>query len=319
VGLEESGTGARSWRVGAGLATIYLVWGSTYVAIRFAVETLPPFLMAGVRFTLAGGALYVALRLRGARAPSREQWTSALLVGFLMIAVGNGALTWSELRIPSGTAALLVAAMPLWMVLLDWLAFGGRRPRPPVAIGILAGFVGVALLLGPARIAGGGRPDLAGAIVVLLGSLGWTVGSLWSRTAPAHASPLLGTAALMLVGGLMLDILGLATGEAGALAAHAPGTRSLVGFVYLIVVGALVGYTTYMWLLRAVSASLVSTYAYVNPVVAVFLGWLLAGEALTGRTVLAAAVIVAAVALIITYRRPARVPPPAAARATGTG
>lgn len=310
------GTDRRGWRVAAALGTVYLVWGSTYLAIRFAVETVPPFLMAGVRYTIAGGLLYGFLRLRGARPPSPSQWASAILVGLLLITAANGALSWSETRIPSGTAALLVAAMPLWMVLLDWLAFGGRRPRAAVALGLLAGFGGVALLLQPGHRAGGGGPDLTGGLVVLAGSLGWAVGSLWSRRAPLPASPLLGTAAQMLTGGLLLDLVALSLGEAGTVAAHPPTLRSLVGMAYLIVFGSLIAFTTYMWLLRHASASLVSTYAYVNPVAAVFLGWLVAGEKLGGRTILAAAIIVGAVAVIITFRRPAgRLPRAAADRA----
>lgn len=311
-GVEHQGRSA-DWRVGAALGTIYVVWGSTYIAIRFAIETLPPFLMAGIRFILAGGLLYLVLRATGARAPSRAHWRSSLLIGFLLIAGGNGALTWAELRVPSGTAALLVSATPLWMVLLDWLAFEGRRPRPPVALGLLAGFAGMALLLGPGHGATSGRVDLAGGLVVLTGSLAWSVGSLLSRRAPAHQPPLLGTAAQLLCGGVILALVGLATGEAGALARQPPDARSLLSVAYLVVVGALVGYTCYMWLLRNTAASLVSTYAYVNPVVAVFLGWLLAGESVTSRTLVAAAIIVGAVALIVTFRRAPR-PGGAAAR-----
>jgi drug/metabolite transporter (DMT)-like permease len=305
--------------VGAALAVVYLVWGSTFLAIRYAVRTLPPLLMAGARYSIAGGILYGFLRLKGARPPSRSQWLSALVVGALMIGLGNGLLTWSELVVPSGTAALLVAAMPLWMVLLDWLVFGGRRPRLPVGLGLVAGFAGVALLLGPSRGSGGGHAALLSGFAILVGTLGWAYGSLWSRGAAMADPPLLGTASHMLAGGLLLVAAGLALGEGGDLSVRAASTRSLLSFAYLIVLGSLVTYTTYMWLLRHAQASLVSTYAYVNPVVAVFLGWLLAGEAVTARTLVAATVIVGAVALIVTFRRAGPRPPARSlTRAAGT-
>lgn len=307
------------WRVAAALTVVYLVWGSTFLAIRFAVRTIPPLLMAGSRYSVAGGVLYGFLRLKGAPSPSRAQWLSALVVGGLMIGLGNGFLSWSELVLPSGTAALLVAAMPLWMVLLDWLAFGGRRPRLPVAGGLVAGFVGVALLLGPTGGSGAHHPILLPGLAVMVGTLGWAYGSLWSRGATMAGPPLLGTASHMLAGGLLLVVAGLLLGEGRGLSVGAASTRSLLSFGYLIVFGSLVTYTTYMWLLRHAQASLVSTYAYVNPVVAVFLGWLLAGEALTARTLLAAAVIVSAVAVIVTFRRAAPGPPPRSAPLTPPG
>ena len=308
MGPEARQTETARWRVGTALGTVYLVWGSTYLAIRFAVETLPPLLMAGVRYTLAGSVLYAFLRLRGAPPPARRDWLPAAFVGLLMVTVGNGALSWAEVTVPSGTAALLVASMPVWMVLLDWLAFGGRRPRAAVALGLLAGIAGVALLLGtnigPEGGAAHSHRQLLGSLVVLVGSMGWAFGSLWSRGTPLPSPPLLGTALQMLSGGIVLSVVGLAAGEAAGLAAHPPSLRSLAGLAYLVVLGSLVAYTAYMWVLRHASASLVSTYAYVNPVVAVFLGWLIAGETLTPRMLLAAAVIVAAVAVIITFRRP---------------
>lgn len=299
-GLQERSEG---WRVAAALGVVYLVWGSTFLAIRYAVRTIPPLLMAGVRYTTAGALLYAFLRLRGAPRPSRSQWATALVVGGLMLGLGNGFLTWSELVLPSGTAALLVAAMPLWMVLLDWLAFGGRRPRAPVAAGLVAGFAGVALLLRPSPASGGGRAALVAGLGIMVGTFGWAYGSLWSRRTEAPDPPLLGTATHMLVGGLLLVAVGLAAGEGRGLAMGAVSKLSLLSFAYLVVFGSLVTYTTYMWLLRHAQASLVSTYAYVNPVVAVFLGWLLAGEKVTGRTLVAAAIIVGAVAVIVTFRR----------------
>jgi len=298
-------TEARGRRVGLALATVYLVWGSTFLGIRVAVETIPPSLMAGVRFILAGGILYAVLRLRGAPPLSGRQWASSLVIGVLLVTIGNGLLTWSEVRIPSSHAALFVTTTPMWMVVLEWSAFGGERPRPVVLAGLVAGFTGVFLLLSPGR-AGPGSAELVGSLVVVVGSLCWAIGSLLSRRLEMPEAPHVGPATQMLLGGIAQLVVALALGEGAALPDRGPSPASLLGLAYLVVVGALVGYTTYMWLLRHARVSVVSTYAYVNPIVAVFLGWLLAGEIVTGRMLIAAAVIVGSVIVIITFRRPSR-------------
>jgi drug/metabolite transporter (DMT)-like permease len=291
----------------AALAAVYLIWGSTYLAIRFAVETLPPFLMASVRFLVAGGVLYGWRRAKGFPRPTWPQWRAATVVGGLMLLGGNGGVVWAEQWIESGTAALIVASVPLWMVLLDWLRPAGRAPRPLVWVGIAVGLFGVGLLFG--------APDnedmyTAGWVVLILASISWAVGSMYSRTAQLPA-PLLATGMQMLAGGALLLVAGLVTGELGGLDPAAFSTRSVLALAYLIVFGALVGYSAYVWLLRVTTPAVASTYAYVNPVVAVFLGWSLAGEALTARIVVASAVIVGAVALITRSGRPPR---PAAPR-----
>jgi drug/metabolite transporter (DMT)-like permease len=308
-GVTTSTEAQRATRAGiiAALAAVYIIWGSTYLAIRFAVETLPPFLMAGVRFVVAGAVLYGWRRARGFPAPSGSQWRAATVVGGLMLLGGNGGVVWAEQWIESGTAALIVATVPLWMVLLDWLRPEGRPPRPLVWAGIAVGLLGVGLLFGP--------PDdapmyTAGWVVLVLASISWAIGSLYSRTALLPA-PLLATGMQMLAGGALLLAASVLTGELWGLDPATFSTRSILALIYLVVFGALIGYSAYVWLLRVTSAAVASTYAYVNPVVAVFLGWSLAGEALTPRIALASAVIVGGVVLIT---RSARRPEPAAPR-----
>lgn len=294
------------WLVIAAFAAVYLVWGSTYLAILFAIETLPPFWMAAARFLTAGALLYAWARWRGEPTPRPVHWRSATIVGLLLLLGGNGGVVWAEQRVPSGLAALLVATVPLWMVLLDGAGRGWRRPPGRLLFGVAVGLAGVALLVGPGEFAGGGGADPAGALVLIVASLSWTLGSLYSRRAELPASPLLGTAMQMLGGGVGLAIAGLVAGEGSRLDLAAASARSLWALGYLVVFGSLVGFTAYIWLLRVSTPALVSTYAYVNPVVAVLLGWAFAGEALTPRTLLAAGVIVGAVVLITTVRsRPA--------------
>lgn len=289
----------------AALLAVYLIWGSTYLAIRFAIETLPPFTMAGVRFLIAGGLLYAWRRAIGFPRPTLAQWRGAAMVGALMLLGGNGGVVWAQQWIESGTAALMVATVPLWMVLLDWLRPGGRAPRPLVWAGIVVGLAGIGLLYGaPGRV----EMYAAGWLVLVLASVSWAIGSLYSRTASLPA-PLLATGMQMLAGGALLLVAGAITGELRGVDPAAFSTRSVLALGYLIVFGSLVGYSAYIWLLRVTTPALASTYAYVNPVVAVFLGWTLAGEALTPRIMLACAVIVGGVALIT--RASASAPPPA--------
>ena len=295
-------------RVASAFAAVYVLWGSTYLAIKFALESLPPFWMAGSRFLIAGALLYVWARRRGESKPTRIHWRSAVVVGGLLLMGGNGGVVFAEQRVPSGLAALLVATVPLWMVMLDGAGRGWRRPPLQVLLGIGLGLAGVALLVGPGRFAGGHGVDPLGAGVLLFGALCWATGSLYSRRAPLPPSPLLGTAMEMLGGGACLAVAGLLTGEWHRLDLAAASPRSLLAVAYLVIFGSLVGFTAYVWLLKVSTPPLVATYAYVNPVVAVFLGWAFAGEPVTARTLLAAAVIVGAVVLITTYRaRPQRV------------
>jgi len=295
-------------RLLAAFAAVYVIWGSTYLAIRFAVETLPPLLMAGARFTIAGLLLLLWSRLvQHAERPSRTDWRTGLMCGALLLLGGNGAVVWAETRVPSGIAALLVAVVPLWMVLLDWLRPGGRRPAAPVFVGLALGLVGLGLLVGPDALHGGdGAVSTAGALVLMAGSLSWAVGSLLTKQAPRPTTSINGSGTQMFAGGLCLLAAGTLVGELTRLDLGHVTPRSLLGFLYLVTFGSLVGFTAYFYLLSHTTAARASTYAYVNPVVAVLLGWAFAHEPITMRTMLAAAVILAGVA-IITVARDSRV------------
>lgn len=283
-------------QVAIALAAVYLIWGSTYLAIRFAIETLPPFLMASARFLVAGGLLYGWARWKGAPRPSFVHWRSAALIGMFLLLGGNGGVVWAEQRVESGLAALLVAIEPLWIVLLVWLRPGGNRPTMRVVGGLLMGFAGLVLLVKPSPATGG--VDLLGAAVIVLAAMSWAWGSLYGQRAKLPESPLLTTGMQMLCGGGLLFLASLVAGEPAGFDPAAVSLRSVLALGYLLVFGSLVAFTAYVWLLRVTSPVLVSTYAYVNPVVAVLLGWVLADEPLTAGTLVAAAVILSGVALI---------------------
>ena len=293
-------------------AAVYLIWGSTYLAIRFAIETIPPHLMAAARFLVAGAILYAWARWRGAPAPTVRNWRASAIVGGFLLLGGNGAVVWAETRVPSGLTALLVAMVPIWMLVLEMLpSLGGRKTSPAVVAGLVLGLAGLVLLVAPGKLAG--RVDPLGAGVLVLGCLSWAFGSLQSRVADLPKSGFLAAAMEMLCGGALLLLFGLATGQAGQLSLAAISTRSLVALAYLVFFGSLIGFTAYIWLLGATTSARVSTYAYVNPVVAVLLGWGFANEPMTLRTILAAAVIVSAVVVIIRYGARAKPAPVRAA------
>src|SRR6266508_4683251 len=281
----------------AAFAAVYVLWGSTYLAIRFGVDTIPPFLMAGTRHLTAGLLLFLWTRLRSEPRPDRGHWATAFFIGGLMLLGGNGLVTWAERRVPSGLAALIVASVPLWMAVLDGIQ-KRLRPSLPVVAGLLIGLAGLLALVAPGHFAGNGRVDLLGAGALLLAALCWASGSLYSRRARLPESVLTATAMQMIGGGVLL---GVAAGEGSRLDLAAVSVRSVLSLAYLVVFGSLLGFSAYVWLLRATTPARVSTYAYVNPVVAVFLGWAFAGEAVTLRIGLATIAIVGAVALIIRY------------------
>jgi drug/metabolite transporter (DMT)-like permease len=290
------------------LLSVYIFWGSTYLAIRFAVESLPPFLMAATRFLAAGGVLYVAVRLSGgAPRPTRKHWLTAGVMGLFLLLGGNGLVSWAEIRIPSGITALMIGATPLWIVLVDALRPGGVRPTRRTLAGVLIGFAGIAWLISPSDLFGGGeRIDLVGALALVLASLSWAIGSVYGRERHNELpAPLLATSLEMLVGGAALVVVGTLLGEWGRVDLAAVSTRSLLGLGYLIVFGSLVAYSAYTWLLRVAPTPLVSTYAYVNPLVAVFMGYIFASEPLTPR-VLGAAVIILSSVVLINTTRPAK-------------
>jgi drug/metabolite transporter (DMT)-like permease len=285
-------------RIAVAFAAIYIIWGSTYLGILFAIETLPPFLMAGSRFLTAGALIFAWSWPRRERNPTIAEWKAAAIIGGLLLLGGNGAVSWAEQYVPSSIAALLIAVTPLWMVLLDWLWHGAVRPGSRTIAGVLLGIAGLGLLVGPAAIMGAGAVHVPGALVILGGSLSWSIGSIYSRRAPTPKGGMLGIGMQMLAGGALLLLLGLLSGEAGRLDLAQVSLKSALAVAYLTVFGSIIGYSAYIWLLRVVSAARVATYAYVNPIVAVLLGWALAGEVLTVRMLVAAAVIVIGVALI---------------------
>jgi drug/metabolite transporter (DMT)-like permease len=290
-------------RIWTALIAVYICWGSTYLAIRFAVETMPPFLMAGTRFLIAGAILFTWRRLAGDGRPSKVEWRSAAIVGAFLLLLSNGTVVWAEQRVASGITALLVSTAPLWMVLIDALRPGGQRPGWQTVTGVLVGFSGILLLVGPQELAGNSQSiNPLGLAALLLAPIFWSIGSLYNRGAKLPASPLLGTGMEMLAGGAGLLALGTLTGEWSRLHLSAITPRSWWSLAYLVVFGALVGFAAYTWLLRVAPTPLVSTYAYVNPLIAVFLGSLLAQEPLNARILLSAGVIIGAVVLINTSR-----------------
>jgi drug/metabolite transporter (DMT)-like permease len=283
--------GARVWTA---LWIVYLVWGSTYLAIRWADATLPPFPMLAARFVVAGTLLGLWCLRKGLLRPTWRQWRDAAVVGVCLASFGNGGVGWAETRIDSGLAALIVAVIPLWIAVLDRVFLGGRLSGRGI-VGIAIGLVGVAVLVNPTA-----SGELAGAGVVLCGSFAWAAGSIYATRADRPDEPLLGIAMQMLCGGIVLAAMG--AGQWSRVDFGAVSTRSWLSLVYLVLVGSVLAYTAYGWLLHHAPPSLVATYAYVNPVVAVLLGTLLANEALTGRTLAGGAVIVVAVMLIVTAK-----------------
>lgn len=282
----------------AAFAAVYVIWGSTYLAIRFAVETIPPFLMAGARFVAAGGVLLAYARARGLVRVSRAELRGAAIVGLFLLLLGNGAVVWAEQSVPSGITALLVATVPVWMVVVDWLRPGGTRPRVGIFAGLALGLAGIVLLVGPGALAGHSEFSLVATGVLVLGSISWAVGSIYARHAPRPASAVTSNAVQMLAGGAALLVVGVLAREPARLAASQVTARSLWSLAYLATFGSLIGFTAYTHLLEVSTPARVSTYAYVNPIVAVFLGWALAREPVEARTIAAAAVALAGVAII---------------------
>ena len=299
---------AHRWRLLAAFAAVYLIWGSTYLAIKFAIETMPPLLMAGIRYCIAGGVLYGWTRWRGAPRPTLRHWRSAAIAGLLLLGGGNGGVVLAEQRVPSGLTALIVAIVPIWIALVEWFRPGGRRPAPAVAAGLVAGTGGLLLLVGPSAAGLGARVDAVGAGILVFATLSWAAGTIFAKGAHLPATPQLGVAMEMAAGGGVLLILAALRGEYGDVNLAAISARSVLALAYLIVFGALLGFSAYIYLVRNATPTRAVTYAYVNPVVAVFLGWLLGGEPLTLRTLLAAAIIVGAVVLITRAPRIAATP-----------
>jgi drug/metabolite transporter (DMT)-like permease len=277
----------------AALGTVYLVWGSTYLAIRVTDRTMPPLLMSSARFLIAGMALY-AFASRGRARPTRREWIAAAIVGAALLLVGNGGVAWAETRLDSGFAALIVAIIPLYVALFDRLFFG-RRLSTAAVVGLVVGFAGVALLVRP-----GGGNNVGVALILVATTSAWSAGSLYARGAPLPSSPLLSASMQMLAAGVFLAAAGLIGGEANDIHASSFSTKPVIAFAYLVLVGSLVAFSAYAWLLKNVRISVVATYAFVNPVVAVILGTIFLNETIGWSTIVAGASIVAAVVLIVT-------------------
>jgi len=291
----------------AAFAAIYLIWGSTYLAIKYAIESVPPFLMTGARFLIAGSVLYLWSVARARRAtpataaspiPRGRAWRDAFIVGALLIVGGTALVGWAELFVPSGITSLILASTPLWMVLLEGME-ARRSPSTRVLAGVVVGLVGLMILIGPALTSPGNGGHLLGAGALALASLMWSTGALYSRRVARPASPARSTGMQMIAGALLSVVIGFAVGEHRELSIAAITPSSLIAIGYLIVAGTLIGFTAYLWLMRVSTPSRVATHAYVNPVVAVLLGWGVLGEAITVRTAVAMAVIVVAVVLIV--------------------
>ncbi len=308
LGRKAAGTQPRLDLLVLAFALLYLMWGSTYLAIRVAIESFPPLLMVGSRYVIAGGALYLWSRWRGGSRPTLSNWRSAVVAGGLLLLGGNGALAWAEQRVPSGLAALLIATTPLWMVLILWWT-KGQRPGAAVWVGLGLGLLGLGVMIGPIGGNTSRTVDPLGAAMLVFASVSWAAGALYARDADLPRSTVQSTGVQMLAGGVLLVLSGLGMGEGSRLHLMQASLRSWLGWGFLIIGGGIIGFTAFSWLMRVAPAARVSTYAYVNPVVAVFLGWALLGEPLTGRILLAAAIIVSGVVLVISFRdRGAAVP-----------
>jgi drug/metabolite transporter (DMT)-like permease len=285
-------------KIWTALIALYIVWGSTYLAIRFAVETLPPFLHAGLRFLISGLILVIWRRAAGDPMPTRIQWRSLAIIGTLLLLGGNGLVAFAEQRITSGVAALIVGTVPLWLVIIEALRPGGVRPTGLAIIGLIIGFVGIYLLVGPSDLTGGLQFDTIGTVAVIFASFFWSIGSIYSRSAELPKSALMMTGGEMLVGSIPIFLVSLVLGEWKSFDVTRVTSQSWLGLIYLITFGSMIGFVAYIWLLQNAPISLVATYAYVNPLVAVLLGAWLASEPLTPRILAAAGIIIGSVIFI---------------------
>jgi len=289
-------------RIGLALAAVYVIWGSTYFAIGEAVRTIPPFLMASSRFVAAGALLYGWRRWSGAARPQRAHWISAAVIGFFLVLGGNGFVSWAEQRVPSGLAALIISITPVIIVVVDWLRPSGPKPGRGVMAGLALGLVGMVILVGPARLEAAKDADGLSTFMCVLAPVLWATGSVYSRHAKQAPDLLQAAAMQMLTGSVWLLLAAVFTGEFSRFAPESITRGSAVAWVYLTLIGAIVGYSAYLYLLRHTTPAVATTYAYVNPVVAVLLGWLAGGEIVTGRILFAATLLIGSVVLITAFK-----------------
>ena len=295
-------------RILLAFAAVYVLWGSTYLFIKYAIETIPPFTLGAMRFVVSGGLLYALARWRGAPKPNALELRLAAITGVLMLGLGNGGVMLAEKTVPSGIVALIVSSVPIWVVLLDWLRPKGTRPRKAMFAGLALGLVGMVILIGPKAIVGEGHIDEKGAAILLVGSISWSVGTLMTRWANRPGSPLVFAALQMLAASAAMLVMSLVSGDWRQLSWSGLTPLSIFSFWYLVIAGSIIGYTAYVYLLGVVSAAKASTYAYVNPIIAVVLGWLFANEPLGIRTIVAAGVILGGVAIITSSQASAKSP-----------
>ena len=282
-------------------AMIYIVWGSTYLAIAFAIDTIPPFLTIGSRFLFAGMVLYGFLRLKGIKRPPLKRTVNGALIGIFTLGIGTGLIAWAEQYIDSGFVALIITAVPLWLVLLDWKMLKGGAPTRPVIFGLILGFFGIVILTGPEIISGAQDSSAMAVFAVLAATLSWSAGSWRSKMIAMPENLFMSSAIQMAAGGAVMGLLGLALGEWSVFEWGAISEQSAWAWWYLVIFGSLVAFSAYVWLLANAPPKQISSYAFVNPVVAVFLGWWLAGEAVNARILIAIVIMVSAVSLIILY------------------
>ncbi len=284
-----------------GFAAIYIIWGSTYLALRWGVDTIPPFILAGVRFLMGGGLLYWWAIARGAEKPHKKHWLTTGVIGLLLTVSGVGLVTWAEKTVPSGITALMIAMVPMWIVLIDWLRPNGTRPAWIAILGVLLGFGGVAFLINPTNIGGLSEIDSLGAFLIAVACFSWALGSVYSRYATQPKSQSLSAGMQMITGGVVLLLLALLKGEYSEIELAEVSAKSVWSLVYLLTIGSFV-YAVYIWLMKASTPARVSTYAYVNPIIALFLGSILAGEELSSWALGCSTVIIFAVVLIISAK-----------------
>ncbi len=296
---HHSGHTPSSFLVVASFLAVYLIWGSTFFAIRIGLESFPPLFLAGTRH-MGAGILLCLLFWRSGSRPTKQQWITAAITGVLLLFAGNGGVCWAEQIVPSGITALLVATVTLWMVLVDWLRPGGHRPSGRILVGIVIGFAGLLILVGPVHLGNSGRVNPIGAAVLVIASLAWACGSLYSKHGALPSSPLLGAGMQALCGGAVLWVVGFLAGEGTRFHPSAITPRSWLAAAYLMAFGSCLGFSAYLYILKKSAAARVATYAFVNPIVALLIGWGLGGEGLSGRTLLAGTVILTAVILVIT-------------------
>jgi drug/metabolite transporter (DMT)-like permease len=292
-------------KIWVALITLYIIWGSTYLGIKIAVETIPPFFHAAIRFLVSGIILVIWQKMAGNEMPTRNQWKSTFIIGTLLLLGGNGLVSWAEQTIPSGIAALIVGSVPLFLVVLEAFRPNGVKPTWQTLVGLVIGFVGVFILVGPNELTGSQEKlNPLGVIAVISASFLWAVGSIYSKSADLPKSSFMTTGAEMLMGSISLLVVSLLTGELNNWSFAEVSTRSWLGLLYLITLGSIVGFGSYIWLLQNAPISLVSTYAYVNPIVAVILGYFFANEVLEPRIWIATAIIIGAVMFINSRSKP---------------